>query len=222
MRRVLCIGDSLGLPRPGVEYSQTWLSMLRTQRPDIDFVGLFRRSGTTGMLSMWDYGEYLYFYRPSRIILQLGICDCSPRYMRTSSLCYRVLEHLPGPIQTVFWSVYKRLVKRSANRTDVSPDKFRLNVRCYLEECYKAGVENVAIIKIAMPGPTMLQSSPQVGQSVQRYNAIYEDLSREYPFVTLVDPLDCGEDRYYVDGYHPNETGNRKVAEILLRSYLCE
>ncbi|WP_300850776.1 SGNH/GDSL hydrolase family protein [uncultured Rikenella sp.] len=220
LKRVLCIGDSLGLPRPGVDYTHTWVSMLREQTRDRDFIALFRRSGTTEMLSEWEYGEYLYFYNPSEVILQLGICDCAPRYMRTTSLGYRLLAKMPKGVQNVFWPIYKKFVKRSLNRTDVSIERFEHNLENYLNQCCLAKVERVIIIKVATPGPTMVRANPLVERSVERYNAIYDLLPRRYPFVTVINPLCFGQDEYYAgDGYHPNEAGNREVMQELQKLY---
>ncbi|WP_304709328.1 SGNH/GDSL hydrolase family protein [uncultured Rikenella sp.] len=221
LKRVLCISDSLGLPRPGVDYTHTWVSMLREQTRDRDFIALFRRSGTTEMLSEWEYGEYLYFYNPSEVILQLGICDCAPRYMRTTSLGYRLLAKMPKGVQNVFWPIYKKFVKRSLNRTDVSIERFEHNLENYLNQCCLAKVERVIIIKVATPGPTMIGANPLIKKSVEKYNAIYDRLPHRYSFVTVINPLRFGQDEYYAgDGYHPNEAGNREVMQELQKLHV--
>lgn len=212
MEKILCISDSLGLSRPGVYYSHTWISMLKERMPDKDFIPLFRRSGTTDMLSDWDYGEFLSFYNPEEVILQLGICDCSPRYMRTTSLVYRVMNKMPGIIQKIFWKIYKLFVKRTVNRTDVPASRFRENIENYLGHCLKNGVKRVIILKIAQPGPKMVNANPLVVQTIAQFNEIYDDISRKWQFVTLIDPLNIPEDTYYVDGYHANQAGNGRVA----------
>ena len=219
MKRVLCISDSLGMPRPSVDYSQTWIAMLRAQIQQIDFIGLGRRSGTTDMLSESNYGEYLWYYKPDEIILQLGICDCSPRYMRTTSLMYRLMRNVPRGIQTVFWRTYKTFVKRSLKRTDVPLSRFKQNLENYLIQCKAAGVSRVICIKIATPGPAMLKANPLVEESVQRYNAVYDTLAQAYDFVTAIGPLHIGEDKYYVDGYHANALGMAIVADEIIQVF---
>lgn len=217
MKRVLCISDSLGLPRLGVDYSQTWIAMLRTQIQQIDFIGLGRRSGTTDMFSESNYGEYLWYYKPDEIILQLGICDCSPRYMRTTSLMYRLMRKVPRVIQMVFWHTYKTFVKRSLKRTDVPLSRFKQNLENYLLQCQAAGVSRVICIKIATPGPAMLEANPLVAESVRRYNVVYDMLTQSCDFIVVIDPLHIGDDKYYVDGYHANALGNRAVANAIIR-----
>ena len=210
---ILCITDSLGLPRPGVFYHQTWPAMLKKVCPNLDFVFLCRRAATTEVLA--DRNEYLYYYTPSIVVLQLGICDCSPRYMRTTSRTYRLLGKLPMCIQTPFWKIYKIFVRRSLKRTDVAPERFEKNIRAYLSACLECGVKHVLILRIATPASRMLTSNPLAAEAVRIYNALYERIAVDFPFVCLLNPLHRGVDGDYVDGYHANEQGNRRVAEML-------
>lgn len=220
MKKVLCISDSLGLPRPGVPYIHTWLSLVKEALPDIDFIPVFKRAATTDTLSCGgDYGDTLAFYPPDEVILQLGICDCSPRYMRTTSFTYRLMRKMPGDLQNVFWKIYKTFVKRSLDRTDVPLHRFRSNIESYLNKCLELGIQRVIIIKIAEPGPKMLESNPLTRQSVARYNAIYDEIGDKYPFVTVIHPLDKSDDSFYVDGYHANLKGNQLVAKYLQTLY---
>lgn len=215
MKRILCISDSLGLPRPGVCYSQTWISMLRNQIPSMDFINISRRKTTTDMLSTWNYGEYLYFYDPAIVILQLGICDCAPRYMRTSSVCYRLLQKMPDIVQTFFWRIYKKFVKRSLKRTDVPLQRFENNLQNYIQQCMLSEIQHIICIKIITPGPAMLKSNPLIMDSVKCYNEVYDRLALQYPdSITVVDPLNISDDSFYVDGYHANAAGNKKIADI--------
>lgn len=222
MKYVLCVSDSLALPRPGVDYAQTWLAILRERIPDTDFIGIARRGGNTDMLSEDGYGEFLGYYKPDEVILQLGICDCTPRYARTRSLVYRLMNKMPNVVQTVFWRIYKTFVKRSLKRTDVTLARFRQNLENYLLQCKAAGVSRVVCIKIVTPGPTMLKANPLVGESVRRYNTVYDTLAQAYDFVTVIDPLHIGEDKYYVDGYHANAFGMAIVADEIMQLYQSE
>lgn len=218
-KRVLCISDSLGLPRPGVRYQDTWLSMLSGVLSEIDFIALFRRNGTTDMLSDWDYGECLLFYRPNQVVLQLGICDCSPRYLRTTSIVYRILNKLPQLFSSIAWRFIKLFVGRSAKRTDVSQKRFADNIKAYLDRCVESGVERVVIILIATPAPKMTTSNPKVVENVNLYNSIYRDIAQRYAFVELINPLSIADDSFYVDGYHPCAKGNTVIYESLYELY---
>ena len=62
--KILCITDSLGLPRPSVDYEDTWFSMIKRELPQYDFISYFARDATTRQLGNnnngdWAYGESL-------------------------------------------------------------------------------------------------------------------------------------------------------------------
>ena len=132
---------------------------------------------------------------------------------------YRLMRKVPRVIQTVFWHTYKTFVKRSLKRTDVPLSRFKQNLENYLLQCQAAGISRVICVKIATPGPAMLKANPLVGESVRQYNAVYDILAHAYNFVTVIDPLHIGDDKYYVDGYHANELGNRAVANEIIQFY---
>lgn len=219
MKRILCIADSLGLPRLGVDYEQTWLAILRNKIVEIDFIAAFRRNATTDVLSSGgDYGDTLLFYKPQVVILQLGICDCAPRYLRSTSLAYRLLYRAPKNISKLLWKLIKFFVKRRLDCTEVSVERFSENLVDYFDQCIDAGVEKVIVLKIAKPGEIMVQENPQILLAIERYNQVYEHLAEQYKaLLILVDPLFEGKEFYYVaDGYHPNCLGNRLVADALI------
>lgn len=216
MKKVLCIGDSLGLPRPQVPYADTWISLLRQQR-NYDFIADFHRNATTEILSQWEYGEHLLFYEPEIIILQLGICDCAPRYIKTTSLLYRLLYRFPSGLAKIIWKLIKLVKKRSLNCTEVSIGRFKRNLINYIEQCAKADINRIVIIKIAIPGKAMIQGNPEILKAIKIYNDVYDQLEKEYPYlITVVNPLSQGNDLHYVeDGYHPNGNGNAIIAKII-------
>ena len=218
MKRILCISDSLGLPRPKVPYDETWFSILNKTFPSLDFVSYFRRNGTTDMLSSnGDYGDTLLFYSPQIVILQLGICDCAPRYLRTTSILYRLLAHLPNFLSKPIWALIKRIKHRSLKCTDVPIGRFERNLKEYIQMCINASVDKVILVKIAMPGQAMIKANPLILESIAKYNAVYEKIAELYPdFVTLLNPISIGKDDLFVeDGYHTNGEGHKLIANEL-------
>lgn len=210
---ILCISDSFGLPRPGTEYSATWIARLKAMRPDTDFVGLFRRKANTDQLSELDYGEYLTFYRPEQVILQLGICDCAPRYVRTTTLLYRVLNHLPA----IAWKTVKLMLGRKPTRTDVAIDRYEANLEAYASRCRTNGVKRLIIVKIGIPSEPMVSANPGVVASAEAYNARIDAVARRHPeIVCTVAPLAIASPQNYLaDGYHPSPEGHRLIADAI-------
>lgn len=213
--KVLCVSDSLGLPRPSVEFEDTWFSVLQNEIKTHVFISHFRRNATTESLSEGDYGDALQYYKPEQIILQLGICDCSPRYIRSRSLLFKVVIRLPDVLSRPFWFMYKKFFKRTVKKAEVLPDKFEQNIRAYLTKCMDNGVLRVVIIQIATPAPVMTVRNPTVTEAVKLYNKLLEKMSFEFDNVLVVNPLCVPDDSLYTDGYHPNKYGNKLIADAL-------
>lgn len=214
--RVVCISDSFGLPRPDVPYASTWIALLRKQMPQVEFIGLFRRLANTGILATNNYGEYLDWYDPAAVVLQLGICDCAPRHIRTNSPLYKMLGYLPKAVAKPFWALV-RLKPRRLGCTDVSAEAYRRNVSAYVARCRDRGVKRVVIVAIGRPADKMRQSNPLIDRSIEIFNSILSEIaSANSDLVMLVDPLSSPDAAHYgADGYHPNAEGNRLIAEAV-------
>ncbi len=222
--RVLCIGDSFGLPRPDVKYKDTWIAGIKIKYTKHDFITLFRRQATTTELSAWEYGEYLKFYDPDYVYIQLGICDCSPRYLRTTSLLYKILTRLPGFLSRIFWKIIK-LRGRRLECTDVSKEAYYLNLNNYINKCRENGVKRIILCKIGRPSEKMVSSNPHVAESVGNFNTVIDRIYKEnQDFVIITDPLRSGDESLYVsDGYHPNERGHDKILESIIKAFeICQ
>lgn len=221
--KILCITDSLGLPRPGVIYEDTWFSMVKRASPQYDFISYFVRASTSKLLrgsneKDWMYGESLLFYKPQIVIIQLGICDCAPRYMRENTIYYKMIIRLPAFIQNPFWKLYKATHDRTIKKAHVSITAFRKNLEQYIEMAQKEGVEKLIYIKIATSSEIATSRSPQLDYAVKLYNEQLDQLNQMYPnILTTIDPLHSPCNTHYVDGYHPNEKGNKLVAKELLK-----
>lgn len=222
LSRILCVSDSFGLPRPGVSYRTTWIALLKERFPDKDFIGLFRRLGNTDMLSTTSYGEYLHWYDPDAVVIQLGICDCSPRYVPTNSKIYKILGALPKTLSTPVWRMVKLRGRRPGCR-DVPPERYRRNLSAYVTECRKRGVKKVILVKIGIPTAKMVASNPMILGSIAEYNAIIDDLAAiEKGYVAVCDPLSEGDPSVYTeDGYHPNPQGHSLIAREIAKAIEC-
>ena len=93
--RVLCVGDSLGLPRKGCPYEKTWFFKLAKKYPNIEFVDYFKR-GLVLTETVNLYNMYYTDYKPDIVIIQTGICDCAPRYLNSNKLFWKLLLNLLG------------------------------------------------------------------------------------------------------------------------------
>ena len=215
MVKVLCVGDSLGLPRDGVTYENTWFYKIKIKYPNYDFIYKFKRSLTSLDLvgkSKKDYlGDYSLYYRPDVVIVQVGICDCAPRYINDTKPFWMGLKFLFRKLRMegFFWYIIKKTFTRGADSVYVPFNDFRNNIIGYVDilKSLKA-VKHIVFVKIGIPGASPRKSSPNLLNNILRYNKVFDEMQQLYPgFVDVVDPLCVEDDKYYVDGYHTNSIG---------------
>lgn len=218
--KVLCIGDSLCLPRDGVKYEQTWIYKLKRRYASLDFICLFQRMLTTNCLKEQGNltkGDLSTYYNPDFVILQLGICDCAPRYINDQKPFIKGFLQFMSLIgmNTFFWKVIKTIRKRKPECVYVKPQVFRKNLLNYINILENINTKCCIIIKICTPSRSVQIKSPYLLQNVCEYNAIIDEIQENFPdFVKVVNPLHNGDEMLYVDGYHTNEAG----AELVFNS----
>ena len=143
IKSILCIGDSLSMPRDTLLYKDTWHSKLKKEFPNIDFISQFKRAITTDVLvelgggdsetiESFPFGsDCLEFYKPDIVILQLGIVDCAPRLIRNGTLKFYISKILKGKLLKIYLLFLKRYTKRNSYNVKVCKDKFRNNIENY-------------------------------------------------------------------------------------------
>lgn len=221
--KVLCVGDSLGLPREGVSYEETWFYKLKKDHPKDDYIYKFKRALTSrdlvGKSGKDFFGDYSLYYRPDIVIAQFGICDCAPRYINDNKPIWLGLKVIfkKFHLESFFWRTIKIFFKRSSKCVYVPFDEFTKNVFEYVE--ILKGIESVKkiiFIKIGMPGVNPQKSSPYLTENVDKYNSVFDDVAKKNPtFVNSIMPLNIPDDAYYIDGYHTNALGFELVYKEL-------
>ncbi len=221
-KRVLIIGSSAALPRPGSPYEETWPCLLQDARPDLRFIALSKRRNNSRSLTSnpepkeWSYGDNLRFYSPDYVIIQMGISDCLPRYMR-HNLLNRALDRMPQIMQAAFWKPYKLFFKRSLKRTDVPLDEFKRNVAGYLDQCMMAGVSRVVIVSIYTPPKWLTDRINLLLEGVRLYNDAFQEAASNCPIAVYITPLIEGLNQWFLqDGLHCTAEGHQKIANAVL------
>lgn len=219
--KILCIGDSLGLPREEVSYEETWFFRLKNQFPQHDFIYKFKRSLTSrdvvGKSNKDFAGDYFEFYHPDLVIAQFGICDCAPRYINegkpawiAAKLIFRKLR-----LEKLFWKTIKKVFSRSADCVYVSYDDFASYVNEYAEKCLRQDSQ-IIFIEIGTPSLKVQEISPNLLHNVIRYNQVFEELAKKNPNrISVVNPLNMEDESFYIDGYHTNGKGFERVYHSL-------
>ncbi len=227
-KKILIIGSSASLPRPDSIYEKTWPALLKNAHSDCDIISLAQRRNITKTLqggaagSLWAYGDSLHFYHPDAVVMQIGISDCFPRYLRASSLLNKIIERSPSLIQTTFWKCYKLFFKRSVKRADVPYSDFCTNIRRYLDECQKEKVDKVIIVLIYTPPQWLRKRIPTLMEAIDLYNQAYRKIAEDYAFAVTVHPLQSGADEYFLpDGLHSTDQGHQLVFEAVNSEIPC-
>lgn len=213
--RVLCIGDSLGMPREGCPEEYVWISLLNQQFSGSTFIGEFKRARLVKD-ALACYRQLYRNYNADIVILQLGIVDCSPRYVNTQSYIIRVIFYFFNKLgkADLYWRIVKSRPRRP-NCVYTSPSKFRKEYTCLINEIINDG-GNVIVVKIGHGGESVSKSSKYFNSNVDRYNEILENIvAQNKGRVCSVNPLDNVHDEDFVDGYHCNENGMMKVYKAL-------
>lgn len=214
--KILCIGDSLGLPREECAFEETWISLLRNKYPQHTFIGQFE-GGRLIDSALSAFNGYYRYYGADIVILQLGVCDCAPRYVNEKKAFNRM-------IRKTFYSLglsdlYWKIVKIRARRPDcvnTPPDVFKNQYGQLIDNIIAEG-RCVIVIKIGHGAQSVINSSPFFNSNVDRYNAIIDKLIGAREKVYNVDPLNLVNEELFVDGYHCNAKGMEKVYELLCK-----
>ena len=210
--KVLCIGDSLSLPRDGLHYKHTWFSRLKEKYKWIDFSCVFERGLTTNKITRKLRKTINENIGPDVVVLQVGICDCAPRYVNKENLFWKIFFFLCGK-----WGGYNFVKflfrKRRANVVYVKLKDFKRNIFNFVSLLNRTGkIQTLIIVKIGTPSLNISSRSPNLLENVHKYNTVFEEVACAYPNkVHIINPLCYDDEKFYVDGYHPNQYGHELV-----------
>lgn len=212
--KVLCIGDSLGLPRKGCNYEDTWVSLLRKRYPNHTFIDHFSGDRLISNAAQ-NYEIYYKYYNPDIVIFQQGICDCAPRYIDDKKLSTRIIRKVfyALRLQSFFWRLVK-LHKRSPDCVHTRPEKFLEVFKTLIDKILSEG-GRVIIIKIGHGAEPVISASPFFNNNVDRYNALIDQIADNNDRIYVVDPLLDVREELFVDGYHCGPLGMEKVYDTL-------
>lgn len=230
---ILIQGDSLTLPREGVPYSKTWPHRLgRESKDGYEIVNISQSEKTTADLSpetRVHKMRELEYYQPRKVVIQLGIVDCAPRYFRKSTR--ELLDLIPvKEISGGIFFMTKNLTERSEKKSYVSEKEFLKNLTEYLRRSEQTNtVNDVIFVKILSASQKYERKNPNVGSAIRKYNHIIDDLSAEFECARSVRPLadSALKERELVDrmtledGYHLSADGHlrlyQRLRQILFR-----
>lgn len=211
--RVLCIGDSLGLPRDGCPYEKSWFYKLTKKYQNIEFVDYFKRglmiTETVNLYNMY-YAEY----KPDIVIIQTGICDCAPRYINSNNIFWKIIFSLLCHLglESIFWKVIKLVRSRSQKCVYTSESVFQQMYSKLINRFVSDNVKKIIIVKIGHAANSVIAKNRNFNLNVDRYNSVIDKIAAENKnIIQTIDPLNNVNEDLFVDGYHCNGNGMEKV-----------
>lgn len=215
--RILCIGDSLGLPREYVNYEDTWFYKLQKKYPNIEFVDMFER-GLLITKAYENFDSYYLFYPSDIVIIQTGICDCAPRYIDERKFYVKIAKFIFRKLGliSIFWKIAK-LKGRKSTCVSTSIESFCIFFCKLLDEILENGTKYIIVIKIGHATESVIKRNPLLNSNVDKYNEEIEKICNTHKDrVKVINPLDIALDKLFVDGYHCNNVGMNVVYNNLV------
>lgn len=210
MKKVLCIGASISLPRENVPYEDTWYYMLSEKwKNKCCFIHYFTRALLMPQIEM-QYDSYYKYYDADYVIWQSGLTDSAPRIINERAPGWRIIINIVNRLgwKKYFWKLIKLFFKRDPKCVNTSYETFCKSAERVVDAFVAKGVKKIIIIKIGQVGESVQRKSPHWQSNIQLYNTCYENLKNKYPDnIILIDPLKEATEKIYVDGMHTNREG---------------
>lgn len=153
-----------------------------------------------------DHRPNYYHYLPSRY-KQNGMLNPRPYY---SSKWYKsILQHADSLLR---WNLNKLLLCLQGETTWVSEKEFQV----LYEECVRKLLSKEAKIIALSTVQLKDQYFPGTNQKYIRFNKIIKEICKSHSckYIDLYHSLE-EQSYFYEDGFHPNELGYRRIAEII-------
>lgn len=206
-KRILILTDSLALPRtfPEVcEHEFTWPENLKSQGHVIHQVSI---GGATSR-DLLNQIPYHKSFKPDVVILQVGIVDCAPRFLKKYEI--NLLRKIPYLGNKIIQKLNNKWVKKYRKLSYISPFEFRDNIKGIVSSFDNAKIFILGIIPASMDYENLL---PGVTQNIRAYNSILKSFNAL--FFDLETILKNG---IMSDHHHLNREGHKYIAKIIKES----
>lgn len=211
--KIIFVGDSMGLPREGCEYEDTYFYKFQKEYKEIDCISFFKRAMTSdGLYEL--YESYIRHYNPDIVISHSGLTDCAPRLINDRKYFWRGLIYVSKRLGrlNLFWLIIKKIFERNdPKRAYISVNEFRKNYIAFTETLINIGVKKIVYIKISPCGQNVVRKSPLLNDNVAKYNKVFDEIKNKFPKqVEVIFPLENATDLDYIDGMHANAKGHAR------------
>ncbi|CAJ0809861.1 hypothetical protein LMG19087_00577 [Ralstonia wenshanensis] len=202
---ILLITDSLAFPRREpevVRYEETYISLLKAEFPDYDFIHVGRGGGT--IVDLYKHTSYFHAtVEPALVLMQCGIVDCAPRTLTVVE--QQIITRLPI-LGTFIGAMVKRYAKHLRRWRGITYTPLSTFIE-YIKR-FESLYNDVYWIGILPAVPEYEAHINGIAKKINQYN----DALRQYQFISTDEFV---VDDIMTDFHHLNRSGHRKMFKKL-------
>jgi len=215
MKKIIILGDSLGLPRPELSFEKTYPYLLQEKVLNkYHMISKHKRANDTKwqVNALYDDVE---LYKPDVVVIHLGVVDCAPRlFYRKEKILFHYINKVIPIVE--FMSKYRFFLTKKLPKVYVNTVNYKINMTKiidYLEE------RDIQIIVVGISKTSMENRKKSYGynENILKYNNILEEILVDKKEIKFVDMYQYGEDVLLEDGHHLNEQGSLLLANELFK-----
>jgi hypothetical protein len=220
-KRLNIITDSLGMPREVTTPAQTWTELISEKYKGNFIIKQFLRRNLSIEDIVSYLPDYVTYWTPDILIIQIGIVDCCRRAM--SKKMRDILDLMSRlRLSRIANIVHKHCrrkhyaITKKKNIHYCDPKQFYDCICKIVTEARREKNCIIAMIAIAAPCYELVEKTYGSIQDAQIYNAVLEQAAKDMHF-TVINPYENeeAENIVLVDGHHLTERGHELVEEAV-------
>lgn len=215
MQRIVILGDSLGMPRPGVQLEQTYPYLLQQSLAGFEIYAKHRRANDSklqaSLLGIQDDIEYM---SADIVVIHLGIVDCAPRlFSRAQQNLLHKLKFINRYI-IAFMSKHRHFFTKIFPKVYVKISQYEQNM-LLLIKAGKKSAQRVIVVNIANTSAENNHKSYGFERNIKAYNTVLNRLVASAGIELLDINKLSDKTMLHNDGIHFNIAGNALLAKQL-------
>ena len=199
--RILILSDSLSLPREKPEacsFEDTWPEQIRQTGNIIHQVSI---GGATSS-DIYRQCSYHASFNPDVVIVQVGIVDCSPRFLSKTE--QQILRKIPVFGKKLIQVMNKKWIRKIRRLTYTSIELFAKNIHSIIQYFKNS---QFIVIGIVPPDSRYEDQMPGITRNIFLYNEVLEKAKAS--FISLQNMPQKG---VMIDHHHLNNLGHKYIA----------
>lgn len=214
MKKIVILGDSLGLPREELSFEETYPFVLETKLfKTFKIISKHKRANDTKrqVVGLYDDVE---LYKPDIVIVHLGIVDCAPRlFYRKEKILFSYINKIVPIIKIM--SKYRFFLTKKLPKVYVKPSEYERNILKIIHFLEERSIK-IILVGITSTNLKNTEKSFAYDENINKYNNILEKIVKNKKKINFIDMYQYGEDILLEDGHHLNVKGSKSLALKIL------